>query len=77
LATQSFVAFSVGGTVGKKTSLVPQTVAEKRIVYSRTEECLSILLVTPKKFTSFAHHTYVHKKFLQGNFIKVALDLAI
>jgi len=77
LATQSFIAFSVGGTVGKKKSLDPQTVAEMRIVYSRTEECVSTPLVTLKKFTSFAHQTYAHKKILQGNVIKVALDLGI
>jgi hypothetical protein len=68
LATQRFVAFSVGVTISKKT-LDPQTVTEKRIVYSKTEECVSTLLVTMKKFTSFARQTYVHKKFPQGSVI--------
>jgi hypothetical protein len=52
-------------------------VAERRIVYLRTEECARTPLVTLKKFTSFARETYAHKKFLQGNVIKEALDLDI
>jgi len=52
-------------------------VAETRIVYSRTEESVSTPLVTLKKFTSFAHQTYAHKKFLQCNVIKAALHLGM
>jgi hypothetical protein len=59
----------VGVTIRKKTTLDPQTVAENRIVYSRTEECVNTPLVTLKKFTSFANQTYAHKKFPQGSVI--------